>query len=415
MLFMWSSGTSCARWYNETFRQHSLLPILGNWPCGFELDCDHVWDSFIIPALIEDAESRGLPLELDHSGQQRERMVEAMRQRNNRIIDEGQPELRHACKGCVTTRIKDNGEKEYIDAAVTDGVTIGHPCCQIQDCQNELKSNRDEFCQLHHDLHNVCHVIGCNQPARDGFKTCNDKAHANKETHLRAKGLAMFQLRSRLKQLNATSTEEDEEESDEDEEAVEAEVCDSKSPTGNVKVSARFSRRRTHNEQLIIRPCGVILHRATFFGSEAISGVKHFVLATFRNIGLPSFLFYDNNCSLYKLLKSQGDRSMEEMGMPVDVFHFKSKHSVTDIVCQTHCNPAAFDGLTEGDKWVFNSSIAEQTNVWFGRYHSIVREMRAVKYRFFLDEMIRQRNKWTIAKLEKEGKQPHYRRRDMKT
>jgi hypothetical protein len=31
---------------------------------------------------------------------------------------------------------------------------------------------------------------------------------------------------------------------------------------------------RTHNEQLVVACCGVILGRGTMFGAEAISGVK---------------------------------------------------------------------------------------------------------------------------------------------
>jgi hypothetical protein len=38
--------------------------------------------------------------------------------------------------------------------------------------------------------------------------------------------------------------------------------------------------------------------------------------------------------------------------------------------------------------WFFISSIAKQTNVWLGSYHSICREMLVDKYNFFLDEMI---------------------------
>lgn len=59
-----------------------------------------------------------------------------------------------------------------------------------------------------------------------------------------------------------------------------------------------------------------------------------------------------------------------------------------------------------GDKWVFNSSIAEQTNVWLGGYHAIVWEMTAVQCNFFLDLMIRKRNEVTIKRLEEAGFHP---------
>ena len=94
------------------------------------------------------------------------------------------------------------------------------------------------------------------------------------------------------------------------------------------------------------------------------------------------------------------------MGLPVDVFHFKSKHRETDIECQLHCNPAAFPELVDGDKWRVNTSICEETNAWLGGYLAIVREMTAVRYTFFLDEMIKRRNRWTVARLEKNGYRP---------
>lgn len=59
--------------------------------------------------------------------------------------------------------------------------------------------------------------------------------------------------------------------------------------------------------------------------------------------------------------------------------------------------------------WYFNTSAAEQTNVWFGAYHSICREMIAVKFNFFLDEMIRLRNELTVAKLRAGGHNPRER------
>ena len=59
-----------------------------------------------------------------------------------------------------------------------------------------------------------------------------------------------------------------------------------------------------------------------------------------------------------------------------------------------------------GKPWYFNSSIAEQTNVWFGGYHAICRDMLVDKYNFFLDEMIQRRNALVKAKLKKDGHAP---------
>jgi hypothetical protein len=47
-----------------------------------------------------------------------------------------------------------------------------------------------------------------------------------------------------------------------------------------------------------------------------------------------------------------------------------------------------FNEKTGKDEWFFDTSIAEQTNVWLGGFHTMCREMHAVFYDFFLDEMI---------------------------
>lgn len=98
--------------------------------------------------------------------------------------------------------------------------------------------------------------------------------------------------------------------------------------------------------------------------------------------------------------------------LPVDVFHFKSKHKETDLICNQFCNPYSWEELRmvndDGTEvWRFNSSAAEQSNAWIGGYQSIVREMQADRYDFFLDEMIKRRNRKTIGDLRRSGKAPH--------
>lgn len=53
--------------------------------------------------------------------------------------------------------------------------------------------------------------------------------------------------------------------------AASTEPCPSKSAEGNRVFKAQFGRRRTHNEQTLVRPCGIIYARATMFGAEAVS------------------------------------------------------------------------------------------------------------------------------------------------
>lgn len=126
---------------------------------------------------------------------------------------------------------------------------------------------------------------------------------------------------------------------------------------------------------------------------------------------MPKYIHHDNNCTLYKhCAATRGEDLHLKIGLPVDVFHWTCKHKKTDEECSFHCNPHMFPELLKDDRtWAFNSSRAEQTNVWFGGYHAIVREMGADKYEFFLDEMILQKNRMTRAKLEADGCIPGYR------
>lgn len=80
-------------------------------------------------------------------------------------------------------------------------------------------------------------------------------------------------------------------------------------------------------------------------------------------------------------LLSTKDHYFDDVGLPADVFHAKTKHSESDYLAQLYCNPARFQELIgENNEWLFNSSAAEQVNRWFGAFQSIVREMPVPKY-----------------------------------
>ena len=125
---------------------------------------------------------------------------------------------------------------------------------------------------------------------------------------------------------------------------------------------------------------------------------------------LPSVIFHDNNCTLYEHCERlPGETLHLKIALPVDVFHWKCKHKKTKTSCSVHCNPYMFpELLTADDKWFFNFSRAEQTNVWFGGFRTIIREMGSVKCEFFLDEMILQKNILTKRQLERDGCIPGY-------
>lgn len=77
------------------------------------------------------------------------------------------------------------------------------------------------------------------------------------------------------------------------------------------------------------------------------------------------------------------------------------------MFCQRHCNPAGFPELyNEKNEWVFNSSAAEQANVWFGKFLPVVREMSLDHYNFYLDEMILIYNEQKEKALGQKGRRP---------
>jgi hypothetical protein len=130
----------------------------------------------------------------------------------------------------------------------------------------------------------------------------------------------------------------------------------------------------------------------------------------FRTPGsMPEFFIYDNCCGVYNHLKSQDDPLLESVGFPVDAFHFDCKHKKSDTVCQEHCDPRKFPELVNADgSWYFNSSKCEQFNSWLGGFRAILREMKADRFSFLLDELIMRKNRLLITKLEHDGHGPSH-------
>jgi hypothetical protein len=123
----------------------------------------------------------------------------------------------------------------------------------------------------------------------------------------------------------------------------------------------------------------------------------------------PEHLIYDSNCNALREVEARGDVWFDGVGMCVDAFHLRTKHKASDLFCHTRCDPKHYPELINPDgSWYFNSLIAEQTNVWLGGYHAIVREMLPVKFNFFLDEMVMRRNRALVSKMERTGHAPHH-------
>lgn len=256
---------------------------------------------FLYSLLLDCFEANGCLILPHDASSQSERLDYAMHRRNKAMEGIGQECWSHACSLCFQLDIGEDGQPRMLllfpsqlintnvhssgklQFAVGDGVTLGHPCCSVHDCHIPLSSTRDRFCPEHKILERSCAVVGCTIPHSPGMMTCENPAHRQLEDRFFRHDKALFKLRAKLKKkglavpsdsarLDGSTAEDDA--SEEREGLHEEEECSGKPESGNAKLRSTFSRRRTHNEQLIMRPCSIILSRATFFGSESVSAVK---------------------------------------------------------------------------------------------------------------------------------------------
>ena len=94
------------------------------------------------------------------------------------------------------------------------------------------------------------------------------------------RGQARFQLKERLQRArvahpNDAVAEETTGSADGviDDEVEDFEVGNSQQPEKKERIRAQFGRKRTHNEQIIVAPCGMIIARETFYGAEGVGSV----------------------------------------------------------------------------------------------------------------------------------------------
>ncbi|KAF4577396.1 hypothetical protein EYR40_000009 [Pleurotus pulmonarius] len=374
-VFGWVSATNWARIYDyalaprspqvtnnaaafATTRTEESCQL--NWQSSLHLRADDVLNGFFLYSLLLDKAEHGWVLVLGHDKRdQAVRLRTALEERNQQLEGIGQENYTHASK------------------------------CALDDCE---------------------------EPSEARFRTCANPDHRKLEgIYFNGKGKAVSQLQSRLKKAGLAVSPDSASLNTTTDEMVEgviegSEDCSGKSDAAGYtkrKMRACFGTNYTHTELLFMRPCGVILSRATLYGSEAISAVHLAAKATFpTKESTPEFLFYDSNCKLVAHQRFNKDSHFNSTAQPVDVFHFRTKHKESDTFCQVHCNPAAFDELLVNGKWRFNTSICEQTNVWLGGYMAILRNMEVARYNFYLDEMIKRRNRYMIQELERRGHVP---------
>jgi hypothetical protein len=252
----------------------TVPPSTGDWAFGFTVTTEQVWDSFVILALLEDCQQQSKTLEVPHAGAQKDRFTEPLHARNLRFRAHGQPELHHYCDKCL--RVYENGKKVWV--VVIDGVTVGCPCCTIHNCKIPLENNRHRFCPKHAAQNLICSIVGCDSPVVAESRACSDPSHQEVERIHTERGQARFQLKERLQRArvanpNDAVAEETSAEGVVDDEAEDFVVGNSQQAEKKERIRAQFGRKRTHNEQIIVAPCGMIIARETFYGAEGVGSV----------------------------------------------------------------------------------------------------------------------------------------------
>ncbi|KAF6763614.1 hypothetical protein DFP72DRAFT_1136202 [Ephemerocybe angulata] len=402
MLKSWTSASNCAGIFNSSIGQshpfHHLLPA--HYSTRLSLDVELVWNALLLFWLWIDCRENNIVLSLDHNAESHAvRLSKGLKARNDRFVGTGQPEWAHACDLCC-----------WISGDESIGGTrkrAGARAAGCTDCKKPLPNVKSRYCWGHESKLRA--AIPKHRALEDWLKEENKAMQ--KLMRRAARSTASIARSDAWKKHNNAGGDE-EETDDEEVEVGEEDLCAGKKSGGNRGLKARFGRRRTHNEELCVASCGVILGRATFYGSEAPNGVRTFLKGLFpTKKSLPRIIWHDNNCRIHAMLENDplDKQYFGDSLLLVDVFHFNAKHKESDTQCNVKCNPVSFnDAVTSDGTWRFNSSAAEQANAWFGKYHPITREMEAIRYDFFLDEMVKRHNAALVQELESKGKGPYH-------
>lgn len=208
---------------------------------------------------------------------------------------------------------------DYARAIVSDGIIIGHPCCNVAHCEVALANKRHRYCPEHAYLNAVCSVEGCTKPIVAGTLSCDIPEHVLLYSNYKKRKNAKFQRKKAKNKVTSTAKPPNDniltdsgsittlyDTGDVDDllgdDALETLnihhnvsaaasdasadvnfgvresagtsnpplVCPQKSDEGIRQLRACAGRRQTHSEQFMARPCGVIVARATFYGSEPV-------------------------------------------------------------------------------------------------------------------------------------------------
>ncbi|KAH9819249.1 hypothetical protein DFH28DRAFT_1148633 [Melampsora americana] len=413
------SNFNLANWFNRCHVDHVSLPSLQGAPTVLpDLSEETCRDACDIHALLLKCDSSGNRLSVDVSLPPDKRYFQAMEDVLEWIALEGTKHRNHACSACVRILPLPSEDSKpklgYIRAvlreiAQEDGLPVPNG-----PCTTPLVRTSDRFCPLHREkLGKRCVAQPCKNNALEGTATCGLQDHVTAYTQFKSHITSNFSLTSMLNRPGSNRPSdptvhqdwntaeliglEDIQQGNEEDRTHEQAREGSDHPPPHICLS----RKRTHNDQLIVCTCGVVLARETFFHSEGVSAVRDLLLRTFPQ-QMPQVCFYDNACKLVDHIYhgNHDPTPFMQTVFPVDPFHFHS-HKSTDNFCQYYTDPKLFPELRDAHGWYFNSSAGECTNVWYGGFASMARNMHPTRFNFMMEDMIERRNDWLIRRLSK--------------
>ena len=201
------SAMNCAKIYNAAEVRHVLGFADKNWQFLSKLTTKNVWDGFAIVILLEDHAQHHTWLLVPHTGNQNHWFADTMATQNSCIVREEQYEIFHYCDKCMRTF--PYGDSLYkIEAVVTNGLTIGHPCCLVFTSKEPLTNNQHYFCPTHAHLCLQWSIVGCMEPVVGlstvalalHTKACSDPLHWEIKWLHKEQSCTNFQLLQKLMQ-----------------------------------------------------------------------------------------------------------------------------------------------------------------------------------------------------------------------
>ncbi|KAJ7483117.1 hypothetical protein B0H11DRAFT_1723416 [Mycena galericulata] len=295
----------------------------------------------------------------------------------------------------------DGEPRGYIRLAVMDGKTIKHRKCALDMCDSPLVNYKDgRFCEAHLNLRDVCGIIPCGRPVRHaGAVTCDTQSHIDwhRQYENRFSRLSFPGVRRVIRRQQGL-----------------ADINDASAATGptlRVDLSAlgdtpgdqvvhTFKAKTTYCLQTVQWACGFPIGWGKCYRSESSTQVLQILDNIWEKYpeSKPSFLAYDDACSLLRHIVTQNANStwLTTTKFIVDAWHYIG-HRATDILCRLWCNPAPANGsqpdlvIVEEDAngtthqtRAFNTETAEQLNSWLTGFESQLRQMSDVNYDFFI-------------------------------